>query len=114
MKETLKSHLLRRDAELTIQESKSLWDTNTYNEAIDAWSDISLKVMEAKNEDVKQWYQDRLTKIHTVFRRQEKLLFDLKRMEVEYQKLYDRYQDEVEVNKKLEELHKKLQEEFKR
>ena len=103
MKEILKSHLLRRATELTLQESKSLWDTNTYNEAIDAWSDISLKVMESKNEDVKAWYQERLTKLHTLFRRQEKLLFDIKRMEVEYKKLYDRYQDEVEVNKRLQE-----------
>ena len=91
-----------RSTELTLIEETEAWEVNTYNEAIDAWIEVHLKVNNVKNEQSKSWYKDKLMKIHTLFRRHEKVLFDKKRLEVQYKKLYDMYQQQVELNRNLQ------------
>lgn len=102
MKETLKNYLILRDTELTLQGIKSYWEVKTSNDALDAWADLSLKVRSSNNREIKQFYLERLEKIHTLVQRHDKVVYDFKKLEVEYQKLFDRYSEQVEVNRNLQ------------
>lgn len=102
MKDTLKNHLIRRDTELSLIEQTKHWDTKVYNEAIDAWIELTVRVNRTKNEEIRKEYLDKLNIIHTLFDRFGKLLFDKERLESEYKNLYDRYDEQVEINRNLE------------
>lgn len=101
--EILKNHLIRRDVELSLLQQKGYWDSEIENNAIDAWADLRLKVDPMKEGGAKSFWLDGLEKIHTLIKRHAKIQHDFKKLEVEYNKLHERYMQTTELNNKLKE-----------
>lgn len=96
-----RNYLILRDTELELIGKRNYWETKIASEALEAWVDISLKVRSSKNKEIKQFYLERLSKFHTFMQRHDKVVYDFKKLEVEYTSLYNSYTELLDVVNKL-------------
>ena len=102
MKDNIKSHLIRRDTELSFLEQTKAWDSKVYYEAVDALSELGLILNKAKSEETRENLLDKWRKVFTFVERHDKIKADLDRLTVEYNRLYAKYAHQVEINRNLQ------------
>ena len=103
MTKEYRDFLIRRDVELTLHEETKAWDAKIYFDAHEALIELALVVNKAKTEGSRKKYLDYINKIRIFIDRNDKIKADLDRLTVEYNRLYARYANQVEVNVKLKE-----------
>jgi len=97
------NYLHERNARLTLMEKGQILDSLTEVEASSAWIDMMLKVKSSNSsEEVSNFWKDNLIKVERVINELRDVKGELSRLETEYQKLYSRYLEVVELNRKLE------------
>lgn len=98
------NYLHERNARLTLMEKGQILDSLIEVEASSAWIDMMLKVKSSKSsEEVSNFWKDNLIKVERVINELRDVKGELCRLETEYQKLYSRYLEVVELNRKLAE-----------
>src|SRR5699024_2800487 len=97
------NYLHERNARLTLMEKGQILDSLTEVEASSAWIDMMLKVKSSSSsEEVSNFWKDNLIKVERVINELRDVKGEHSRLETEYQKLYSRYLEVVELNRKLE------------
>ncbi len=114
-----KNYLAEREARLRILERKSYKDSLVQVEASSAFIECTLRVMESNNEEAKTWWRERLNLMERVIDENVKLHNEIEVLEWEYKKLYSKYSEMVEINRRLEKdfdrnemTNRRLQDEF--
>lgn len=97
-----RDRLIRRDVELTLHEETKTWDAKVYFDAHEALIELALVVNKAKTEESRTRYLRYISDIRLFMDRNDKIKADLDRLTVEYNRLYARYANQVEVNVKLQ------------
>ena len=98
------NYLHERNARLTLMEKGQILDSLLEVEASSAWIDMMLKVKSYKSsEEVSNFWKDNLIKVERVINELRDVKGELSRLETEYQNLYSRYLEVVELNRKLAE-----------
>ena len=98
------NYLHERNVRLTLMEKGQILDSLTELEASSAWIDMMLKVKSSNSRgEVQDFWQDNLIKVERVINELRGVKGELCRLETEYQKLYSRYLEVVELNRKLAE-----------
>lgn len=97
------NYLHERNARLTLMEKGQILDSLIEVEASSAWIDMMIKVKSSNSsEDAQHFWKDNLIKVERVINELRDVKGELCRLETEYQKLYSRYLEVVELNRKLE------------
>lgn len=98
------NYLIERDVKLKLLGRERLRDSYLEGECSSAWIEMMFKVKSQPDDsEARKFWEDRLNILHKLFDDRTEMLQEVIRLETEYQKLYMRYSEQVEVNKKLQE-----------